>query len=473
MTSPVRSALRRLIVSIRTIRVRLTLWYVMLLAIILVTFSAFLYLTLAHNLDTELDRSLGAEAQRIIASIDLQDGQPSLNGEFDPQSTGIVVALYSRTGTRLMDTNARPAFLRATAALAQRIPSEPTLVTVQLTDGTRWRVLTMPVTEDGQVAGVLQVGRSEEEISRALGQLVTLMAIAIPATILLTVAGGLFLAGRALNPIDQITRTAERLGAQDLSQRLNLRGTDDEVGRLAATFDGMLERLDRAFRRQREFTADASHELRTPLASLISQVELALERSRTPAEYRRVLTSVRDDARRMTQLLNDLLTLARADDGNVPLIRETLELGELAKQVVAAMEPLARERGVTLERCAAEPVFVNGDQTRLAHLMINLVDNGLKYTPTGGRVTIRVSRRPGQAIIEVSDTGVGITAEHLPHIFERFYRVDRSRSRSDGGTGLGLSICRWIVEAHGGAITVSSLPGQGTTFTVMLSDAVP
>lgn len=473
MTSPAHSPLHRLVVSIRTIRVRLTLWFVMLLAIILVTFSAFLYLTLAHNLDAELNRSLGAEAQRIIASIDLQDGQPALNGEFDPQSTGIVVALYSRTGTQLMDTNARPAFLRATAALAQRIPSEPTLATVQLTDGTRWRVLTMPVIEEGRVAGVLQVGRSEEEISRALGQLVTLMAIAIPATILFTVAGGLFLAGRALNPIDQITRTAERLGAQDLSQRLNLRGTDDEVGRLAATFDGMLERLDRAFRRQREFTADASHELRTPLASLISQVELALERSRTPAEYRRVLTSVRDDARRMTQLLNDLLTLARADDGNVPLIRETLELGELAKQVVAAMEPLARERGVTLERCAGETVFVNGDQTRLAQLMINLVDNGLKYTPTGGRVTIRVSRRPGQAIIEVSDTGVGITAEHLPHIFERFYRVDRSRSRSDGGTGLGLSICRWIVEAHGGAITVSSLPGQGTTFTVMLPDAVP
>jgi heavy metal sensor kinase len=298
------------------------------------------------------------------------------------------------------------------------------------------------------------------------------MALAIPLTLLLAVAVGLFLAGRALDPIDRITRTADQIGAENLSRRLDLPPSADEVGRLAATFDRMLDRLDRAFRRQRQFTADASHELRTPLAMLISQAEVALGRRRTASEYQRVLAGVRDDARRMDQLLGELLTLARADAGQELLMREPLDLGDLTTDVVAAMEPLARARGVELRLGPIEAVEVQGDQTRLTQLLVNLVDNGLKYTPAGGPVTVSVERQDGTAVIQVADGGVGIASEHLPHVFERFYRVDAARSRAEGGAGLGLTIGRWIAEAHGGTIRADSELGRGSTFTVHLPLAI-
>ncbi|MGH2459974.1 MAG: sensor histidine kinase [Chloroflexota bacterium] len=453
--------------AIRTIRVRLTLWYVALLAVILVSFSSFLYVNLARNLRAELDQSLGTEARRVVASLDIQDGKPSLKGEFDSQETGAVIALYDPSGTRLIDAGAPRPFLIRAAPLARTAAGQQTLGTIALPDGTSWRVLTMPVIENGHVIGTLQVGRSEAAVGVALSQLMILMAFAVPATLVLAVAGGLFLAGRALDPIDRITRTAEQLGAEDLAFRLGFKGTD-EVGRLAATFDRMLERLDRAFRRQRQFTADASHELRTPLALLISQADLALERSRTPGEYRRVLLSMREDAKRMNQLVNDLLTLARADAGESQVGREPLDLNDLTSDVVAAMEPLARARGVALGRGAAESTVVMGDQTRLTQLLLNLIDNALKYTPAGGAVTVSTRPEGKQAILQLADTGVGIPPEHLPHLFERFYRVDPARARAQGGAGLGLAIARWIVESHGGHITVASETGRGTTFTVTL-----
>jgi heavy metal sensor kinase len=244
--------------------------------------------------------------------------------------------------------------------------------------------------------------------------------------------------------------------------------TPDEVGRLAATFNRMLDRLERSFARQRQFTADASHELRTPLAMLTSEAELALSRERTADEYRQALSSVRSDADRMTRLVNELLLLARAEAGQEQLELEPLALDELAADVVEAMQPLAETRGVRLERGCLEAVRVRGDQSRLTQLLVNLVDNGLKYTPAGGRVTVSVGPEDGQAVLRVADNGPGIAAEHLPHLFERFYRVDKARSRAAGGTGLGLAISRWIVEAHGGQVSVASQTGAGTTFTVQL-----
>ena len=285
---------------------------------------------------------------------------------------------------------------------------------------------------------------------------------------MLASAGGLFLAGRALDPIDRITRAAAAIGADDLSRRLNFHGSHDEVGRLAATFDRMLERLDRAFRRQRQFTADGSHELRTPLTMLASQIDVALERKRTVADYEELLRSLRDDAARMTQLVGELLTLARADAGQQLLNREQLDLGELVSGVVQAMQSLALQREVQLTEQAQPHVAVSGDQTRLSQLLINLVDNALRYTSAGGNVRVTVAERAGWAELRVEDTGVGIAAEHLPHLFQRFYRADPARARTDGGAGLGLAIAQWIAEAHGGQISVDSEFGRGSTFTVRL-----
>jgi signal transduction histidine kinase len=201
---------------------------------------------------------------------------------------------------------------------------------------------------------------------------------------------------------------------------------------------------------------------------LASQIDVALEHDRTPAEYQELLRSLREDAQRMTQLVGELLTLARADAGQQLLTREQLELGELVQSVVQSMQPLATERGVQLSEQVQPHVTVSGDQMRLTQLLINLVDNALRHTPADGRVTIEVAQQAGRAQLRVVDTGAGISAEHLPHVFERFYRADPSRARVDGGSGLGLAIGQWIVQAHGGHIAVESEVGQGSTFTVDL-----
>ena len=459
--------------ALGTLRVRLTLWYVALLALILVAFSAFLYLSLDRTLDREIERSLEAQARRLTAPLEAFGAPPQPDGRgalprFRPPIAGTVVALYGPTGDDLLfgdSWGGLPVLAAARGIAAAGVRDVRTIV---LDDGEPWRVLTRPVDRDGRRLAVVQVARSEGDAQATLGHLLVGMALAIPLTLLLAVAVGLFLAGRALDPIDRITRTADQIGAENLSRRLDLPPSADEVGRLAATFDRMLDRLDRAFRRQRQFTADASHELRTPLAMLISQAEVALGRRRTASEYQRVLAGVRDDARRMDQLLGELLTLARADAGQELLMREPLDLGDLTTDVVAAMEPLARARGVELRLGSIEAVEIQADQTRLTQLLVNLIDNGLKYTPAGGTVTVSVERQDGTAVTQVADGGVGIASEHLPHVFERFYRVDAARTRAEGGAGLGLTIGRWIAEAHGGTIRAESELGRGSTFTVHL-----
>jgi heavy metal sensor kinase len=294
------------------------------------------------------------------------------------------------------------------------------------------------------------------------------LGIAYPVTLALASFGGAFLAGRALSPIDKLTRLARRVSAKDLSQRLNLRLPDDEVGRLARTFDEMIARLDDAFRRQRQFTADASHELRTPLTAIKGQVEVALRRRRDAAAYREVLQAVNEEVDRLIRLVGSLLTLARADAGQIPIALETVSLPELVAGAVEQVDPVAKQRDIELSASAGPAVTLQADEDLLLQLLLNLLDNAIKHTPAGGRVTVgwRVNGR--QVELWVRDTGVGIAGEHLAHIFDRFYRVDKARSRAEGGVGLGLSICRWIAEAHGGHISVRSAPGQGSTFTAGL-----
>jgi heavy metal sensor kinase len=352
-------------------------------------------------------------------------------------------------------------------ALRQAGRGEQSFSTVPLGGGD-WRVFSTPIRLNGNLIGVLQIARSEENIAQAQRQLLTLIAVAIPLLLVLATAVGLFIAGRALNPIDRIVRTADRIGGDDVSERIDIDHTPDEVGRLAATLNRMLDRIDGTLERQRRFTADASHELRTPLAALTAEIELALERPRTTEEYQQTLRSLAEDCSRLNLLVRDLLTLARVDSGQERLVLETMELDDLTEGVMETLTPLAEQRGVRLESGVIKPVDIVGDQTRLTQLLVNLVDNGLKYTPAGGAVTVSVHQDGSAAIIRVKDTGRGIPARDVPHIFDRFYRVDSGRARSDGGTGLGLAICEWIVRAHGGQINVQSVEGQGSMFTVRL-----
>ncbi len=452
---------------LHTIRVRLTLWYVALLAVILVTFSTFLYSNLSHTLHQGIDDALATQAQQVLRTLD--DNQPTLAEAADQIAPDMLITLYDRTGRKLLSGAEYQMVPDSTAARVAGAQGQKTLQTIILAGGPEARVLTVPLMTNGRASAVLQVVRPERDVAAALQKLLLLMAGAIPLTLLCAVAGGLFLAGRALNPIDRIRDTAARIEADDLSQRINFQGSPDEVGRLAATFDHMLARLEGAFQRQRQFTADASHELRTPLAILTSQVDIALERPRSADQYRDLLISVRGDVTRMDELLSQMLMLARADAGQSSLICERLSLTDLTADTVRAMEPLAEGRGVYLVHARpVDEMTIDGDQTRLTQLLLNLIDNGLKYTLPGGKVQV-VARREGKlAVIKVVDSGVGIAPEHLPHVFERFYRIGPARARGEGGTGLGLPISQWIVQAHGGEIAVMSTPGHGTTFIVHL-----
>lgn len=457
--------------TLSSLRAQLTLWYVALLLVILIAFSALLDASLTTRLHQQIDSNLTTVAEQARSTLDVENGQIHLGDAVGNLPEGTIVALYSSDGRQLLGTT-NPNFVqRLGPATVPTSSSSTTLRTVSGPDHQNWRVLTQAIGEGKGTQGIILVARSEEEIDATLQQLLLIEGVAIPLVLLLAVGGGLFLAGRALDPIDRITRTAGAIGEHDLGQRLSLPARGDEVGRLATTFDAMLDRLDRAFQRQRQFTADASHELRTPLSIIRSRAEVSLDRKRTAKEYRETLEVIRDEATQLGQLVAELLTLARADAHEEPIGRERVALGDLVYAVVNQVTPLAEDREVEVHAGTVEEIDVFGDATRLAQLLINLVDNAVKYTSAGGAVRVDLTERDGFALLVVADSGVGIAPEHLPHLFERFYRVDRARS--GGGAGLGLAICDWIVRSHGGKIQVESIVGKGSTFRVILPAAPP
>ncbi len=454
----------------RSVRLRLTLWYVLLLAAILAAFSGGIYLALRQQLYVSLDTSLRSRATTVLEVIEYENGRPTLSGTisaFDPNVGEHFVRLFDTTGAVTFDDSTAmgdiPIDPRAVqAALAGR----PTTRSVSA-GGETLRTRTVPIQRNSRVFGVLEVGL-RDEVPGTLRSLLVIFAVAGPVTLLLASLGGIFLAERALAPIDKVTRVARRISAEDLSQRLDLRLPDDEVGRLARTFDEMIARLDDAFRRQRQFTADASHELRTPLTAIKGQVEVALARPRRLDAYREVLRNVNEEVDRLIRLVGSLLTLARADAGQIPIASEPVNLAGLVAAGVEQVRPAGEGRRVELIVAPGPPVTLRADEDLLLHLLLNLLDNALKHTEAGGRVVAGWGLDDGCAELWVRDTGAGIAAEHLGRIFDRFYRADKARSRAEGGAGLGLSICRWIAEAHGGSIAVASAPGRGSTFTVRL-----
>jgi heavy metal sensor kinase len=270
-----------------------------------------------------------------------------------------------------------------------------------------------------------------------------------------------------LKPVEQIARTAREIEESDLSRRIEVR-SEDELGRLASTLNQMIGRLERAFGRQRQFTADASHELRTPLAVIQAESTLALRKERTEIDYRKSLELVSREAAHMSALVDKLLFLARSDTGKEQLNLEAVNLKELVNDLASEIAPLCQEKRLECKLDPLENQVVQGDKVELKQLFFNLLDNAIRYTPSGGIVSVSVERKGDTAVVAIRDSGIGIPEEHIPHIFERFYRVDEARSRAEGGTGLGLSICQHIAQVHGGRIEVESQVGQGSTFSVFL-----
>jgi heavy metal sensor kinase len=458
----------------RSLRLRLTLWYVLLLAIILAGFMAAIYFTLRHNLYASIDTSVRSRADVLVALVRYDGGAPTLDGvvpDDDPNADEAFARVYDADGQLTFDTTRAAVELGdvsidSSAVEAALAGASQTRVVDTASDTFRSRMI--PLERDGRIVGVLEVAETQDDASETLRTLLVIFAIAYPLTLAVASLGGIFLAGRALAPIDRLTQMARRITAHDLSQRLDLDLPDDEVGRLARTFDEMIARLDDAFRRQREFTADASHELRTPLTAIKGQIEVALNKPRDAASYQDVLRAVNDEVDRLIKLVASLLTLARADAGQIPLAVEPVETSELVAAAAEYVRPVMSEREIELRVEPGPDATLQADEDLMLQLLLNLLDNAAKHTPAGGSVAVAWAAENGRVDISVRDSGPGIPTEHLAHVFERFYRADQARSRDDGGAGLGLSICRWIAEAHGGSISVESTAGQGARFTVRL-----
>jgi heavy metal sensor kinase len=304
---------------------------------------------------------------------------------------------------------------------------------------------------------------------RELGEFGEVLLLGFPIAVLLAGFGGYALARKALAPIDSMASQAKTISAERLDDRLSIENPEDELGKLGTVFNDMLGRLQAAFDQLRRFTSDASHELRTPLTAIRSVGEVALQDQRSPAEYRDVIGSMLEEVDRLTRLSESLLALSRADSGHVHLQRENIPLLRLAKDASSVVEVLAEEKRQRIDIEGDEDLIVSVDRLILRQAIVNLLDNAIKYSPSGSRILVRVGAgADGEVFLEVADQGTGIPREHQPYVFDRFYRVDKARTREWGGAGLGLSITRWAVEAHGGEISLQSEEGRGSTFRMAL-----
>jgi heavy metal sensor kinase len=470
-----------------TIRARLTAWYGAALALTLITLAAPLYLAARGALVAALDHRLRAEAD-LAAGILVETyraggllvqrdsaGQPVLTPALNAvlQALPDYLMVTHREGRVLFASPAAgtsiQVFDRLKGLMAAPVPPR----TVSLgPGGPAIRYIVRPVQGAGPEVVAVLAGTSTAAVRAGLEQLLSVLLLVVPLGFVAALAVGSWVAGRALEPLDRITTEVREItDGRSLHRRLPVPMVKDEFGRLAETLNQMLARLETSFAALRRFTADASHELKTPLTVLRAGVERAVTSPRTPAEMLPLMEETLQEINRMTELVDALLTLARADEGRAELHREAVDLRVIVDEAQETGELLAERSGVTIDVATpAGPVVVDVDRSRMRQLIMNLVENAVKYTPRGGSVTVRLTAGDGRVALSVADTGIGIAAGDLPHIFDRFWRADAARTRTGerAGTGLGLAICKWITEAHGGAIGVQSRPGRGTTFTVTL-----
>jgi len=462
-------SLRRL--GLGTLRIRLTLWYVLLLGLSLFLFSGYLYIQLEHSLLAQTDVQLKLASAQAFANLEDEDGKNP--GAF-PNTEN-----YQYTARRLSEAGLAVRLIAPNGKvlngfgkyreLPTWVPTAPGYTTLT-TGETRWRIYSQRIQVlNRPIINWLQVGQSLESVQKTLESLSGEILLGLPLVLVLAGLGGLFLANRALRPIDRITHTAQAISANDLTRRIGYQGAVDEVGRLAITFDRMLDRLQEAFDRERRFTADASHELRTPLTVIKGRISVTLSQSRTPTEYVNTMLALEQQVDRLIRLSTDLLFLARLEGGRLRFSPSALVLSDLLETILEQAQPLAELRHITLSGNIPSSLLIYGDLDYLIRLFLNLVDNAIKYTPIGGKVTLQAEAKGTEVRVAVSDTGAGIPPEHLPHLFERFYRVETARSRSTGGAGLGLAIAWEIAHWHGGTLSVQSKQGLGTTFTVHLT----
>jgi heavy metal sensor kinase len=460
------------------IRVRLTLWFTALLTVILVGGAVFVILDLRASQTRALDRTLQTSAGEIAADYRPVPGRSesefrdatdvSLAGlprdasaaQIVSSSGAVVVSAGNGLGTSPM---------LPSGSTAAAIAGATSLQTVAL-DGQDYRVYTMPFTDEGRPVALV-VATSLENVEAATHRLLLILAVGIPLGVGIAALGGWFLAKKALRPVATMTDEARAIDASRLGDRVEVPSAMDEVGRLAVTLNDMLDRIQSGVEQQHAFVSNASHELRTPLAIMRAEIDVSLASTDLSDEARQVLESAREETDRMRAIVEDLLILAKMDEGALTLSADPVDLPQLVAGVLTAMNPLASRREVSLDHTSAGAVQVIGDADRLRQVVRNLVDNAIKYSSPGSRVVVSVHRDGDAAELTVADTGPGIPETSLPRIFDRFFRADEARSREAGGSGLGLAIVRELVEAQGGGVWVRNADA-GSVFGCRLPLAV-
>jgi heavy metal sensor kinase len=456
----------------QTLKLRLTLWYAAATAVVLGVFAWTVFEVVEHRLAAELDRQLRIDFDLVEAQLDTDaSGQIRwlVQGAHGDEGFARLSAWFEvwSEDKQLLFRHWPVPESKIKSPLPAPLASTLTFQTIELEEGLHVRVMERPARLHERGVIVRQM-RDETEMRRTLRQMVEVFLFALPLAALLASLVGYWVARRSLQPVAAMAERARTITSESLSDRLPNPNPFDELGQLAGVFNDTLQRLENSFAELKRFTADASHELRTPLTALRTVGEVALRQGDNPAALRETIGSMLEEAQRLNDLIESLLTLARMESGKVSIQPESVNLTALAVEVRDSLNVLAAEKQQTLELAGNDAVAATADRLLLRQALVNIVHNAVRYSPPQTRISICILRRDTHACIEVTDQGPGIASEHLPKIFERFYRVDKARSRDEGGHGLGLAIAKWSVERQAGRIEVESSAGKGSAFRIVL-----
>jgi heavy metal sensor kinase len=461
-----------------SVRARLTLWHVSLLAATLIISIALIYVLLARALYVRIDDSLRAVVQIAQTSLanDLNEGQDKADAARSTAeelaSRQTLIAIYDGHGRLLAEAGREDDIAIALPSL-DAIPTDDDLLqTIVEADDLddRHRLALRRITIPGfNVDYIVVAGSSLEPTDEELESLRGILAYLVPLALVVAGIGGWFLAGRSLSPVVAMADRARQIGVENLGERLPVANPRDELGKLAETFNGLLSRLEASLMQQRQFMADASHELRTPVTTARTAASVALQQPRRDeGDYRETLDVIENEMTRLSRIVDDMFTLARADAGSYPVRPTPMYLDEVFDEVVRGSRVVASTRRITIADTAARPASFTGDEDLIRRLILNVLDNAVRYAPSNSVIRAALDRAGDHYAIVISDDGPGIPAEVQPRIFERFYRVDAARSRPDGGAGLGLALARWIARVHGGDVVLASSSSLGSTFLITL-----
>jgi heavy metal sensor kinase len=465
-----------------SVRVRLTLWYLGVLTLVLVAFSTGVYALLAQTLYDRMDSSLRNEARALASAFERQladgkeENEAALNAQNERLFPRQATAIYGPDGQVVAEKPTRSGKHARLPAL-NLLQGDDTYFYTAVEeedggrDGRRIAVKRIPNPTTGK-GYIFAVSQPLDRVAEELSSLRRILLVSVPLALALAGLGGWFLARRSLAPVVAMSERARRIGAENLQERLPLSNARDELGKLAATFNELLTRLETSFNQQRRFMADASHELRTPLSVIRTATDVTLGREhREENEYRDALKIASEQTHRLTRIVEDMFTLARADAGSRTLDESDFYLDELVAETARAAKVLATSKGIKLDQVNDLEMRCHGDEGLLRQMLMNLLGNAIKHTPPGGSVRISLERCNGQYQITIADTGTGIPLEAQKHVFERFFRADKARARSGsdgGGAGLGLAIALWIAEAHKGQLELKHSDPSGTVFVASL-----